>query len=54
MRGVKRALVVVDMPFGSYQADPFDGVRNAIRIMKETGAGCFETGRWRRSNRRYS
>ena len=38
MRGVKRALVVVDMPFGSYQADPFDGVRNAIRIMKETGA----------------
>ena len=45
MRGVKRALVVVDMPFGSYQADPFDGVNRS---------GCFETGRWRRSNRRYS
>ena len=27
VRGVQRALVVVDMPFGSYQADPFDGVR---------------------------
>ena len=42
MRGVKRALVVVDMPFGSYQADPFDGVRNAIRIMKETGADALK------------
>ncbi len=36
MRGVQRALVVVDMPFGSYQADPYDAVRNAIRMMKET------------------
>lgn len=42
MRGVKRALVVVDMPFGSYQADPFDGVRNAIRIMKETHADALK------------
>lgn len=42
MRGVKRALVVVDMPFGSYQADPFDGVRNAIRMMKETGADALK------------
>ena len=32
VRGVNRALVVVDMPFGSYQADPFDGVRNAMRM----------------------
>ena len=39
MRGVKRALVVVDMPFGSYQADPFDGVRNAIVIRRIIGAG---------------
>ena len=42
MRGVKRALVVVDMPFGTYQADTFDGVRNAIRIMKETGADALK------------
>ena len=36
------ALVVVDMPFGSYQANPFDGVRNAIRMMKETGADALK------------
>ncbi len=36
VRGVQRALVVVDMPFGSYQADPYEAVRNAIRMMKET------------------
>ena len=42
VRGVKRALVVVDMPFGSYQADPFDGVRNAMRMMKETGADALK------------
>ena len=34
VRGVKRALVVVDMPFGSYQADLSDGVRNAMSINK--------------------
>ena len=33
-RGVKRALVVVDMPFGSYQADPCERVANAVRMMK--------------------
>ena len=42
MRGVKRALVVVDMPFGTYQADAYDGVRNAIRIMKETHADALK------------
>ena len=42
VRGVNRALVVVDMPFGSYQADPFDGVRNAMRMMKETGADALK------------
>lgn len=42
VRGVKRALVVVDMPFGSYQADPYDGVRSAIRMMKETGADALK------------
>lgn len=38
VRGVKRALVVVDMPFGTYQASADDAVSNAIRIMKETNA----------------
>ena len=32
----------VYMHFGSYQADPFDGVRNAIRMMKETGADALK------------
>ena len=37
-RGVERALVVGDMPFMSYQAEPADGVRNAGRFLKEAGA----------------
>lgn len=36
-RGSKRALVVVDMPFGSYQESPEQAFRSAARIMKETG-----------------
>lgn len=42
VRGVRRALVVCDMPFGSYQADCVDGVRNAIRIMKESGCDALK------------
>lgn len=42
VRGVKRALVVCDMPFGTYQINPTDGVRNAIRIMKETGCDALK------------
>jgi 3-methyl-2-oxobutanoate hydroxymethyltransferase len=38
IRGVKRALVVVDLPFGSYQSDPKEALRSSIRIMKECGA----------------
>lgn len=38
VRGVKRALVVVDLPFGSYQSDPQKALNSAIRIMKESGA----------------
>ncbi|CAN5423438.1 3-methyl-2-oxobutanoate hydroxymethyltransferase [soil metagenome] len=38
VRGVKRALVVVDIPFGSYQGSSGEGLRSAIRIMKESGA----------------
>jgi 3-methyl-2-oxobutanoate hydroxymethyltransferase len=37
MRGASRALVVVDMPFGSYEESPETSFRNASRIMKETG-----------------
>ncbi len=38
VRGVKRAMVVVDLPFGSYQGNPDVALASAIRIMKETGA----------------
>jgi 3-methyl-2-oxobutanoate hydroxymethyltransferase len=38
VRGVKRALVVVDIPFGYYQGSSGEGLRSAIRIMKESGA----------------
>jgi 3-methyl-2-oxobutanoate hydroxymethyltransferase len=37
-RGVRRALLVADMPFGSYQASPDEGVHNAARFLKEAGA----------------
>ncbi len=37
-RGVRRAMVVGDMPFGSYQVSPEDALRNAIRLVKEGGA----------------
>jgi len=37
-RGARRALVVGDMPFGTYQVSPEDAVRNAIRFLKEGGA----------------
>ena len=38
IRAVKRALVVVDLPFGTYQGDSGEALRSAIRIMKEAGA----------------
>jgi 3-methyl-2-oxobutanoate hydroxymethyltransferase len=38
VRAIERALVVVDLPFGSYQADSKEALRSAIRIMKESGA----------------
>lgn len=37
VRATKRALVVVDLPFGTYQSDPKEALRSAIRIMKESG-----------------
>lgn len=42
VRGVKRALVVCDMPFGTYQVNATEGVRNAIRIMQETGCDALK------------
>lgn len=42
MRAVKRAFVVCDMPFGTYQIDATEAVRNAVRIMKETGADAVK------------
>lgn len=42
MKGVKRALVVVDMPFGSYQGNSIEAYSAAVRIMKETGADCLK------------
>ena len=41
-RGVERALMVVDMPFGSYEESPEQAFRNAARIMAETGAGAVK------------
>lgn len=37
VKAIKRALVVVDLPFGSYQSDAKEALRSAIRIMKESG-----------------
>ena len=42
VRGAKRALVVVDMPFGSYEESPSIAFRNAAHIMKETGCGAVK------------
>ena len=42
VRGTKRAHVVVDMPFGSYQTGWQDGLRNATRIMQQTGCGSVK------------
>ncbi|WP_178988258.1 3-methyl-2-oxobutanoate hydroxymethyltransferase [Winogradskyella schleiferi] len=37
VRAIDRSLVIVDLPFGSYQSDPKEALRSAIRIMKESG-----------------
>ena len=41
-RAVQRALVLCDMPFGSYQIDRHEGLKNAIRIMKESGCDALK------------
>ena len=49
-RAVRRALLVADMPFGSYHADDREGITNAIRFVKEAGAEAvkLEGGRERK------
>jgi 3-methyl-2-oxobutanoate hydroxymethyltransferase len=49
-RAVRRALLVADMPFGSYQTDEREGVANAVRFVKEAGAEAvkLEGGRERK------
>ena len=42
VRGTKQALIVVDMPFGSYEESPQVAFRNAAKIMKETGCGAVK------------
>ncbi|MCB0835070.1 MAG: 3-methyl-2-oxobutanoate hydroxymethyltransferase [Bacteroidetes bacterium] len=42
VRGVKRALIVVDLPFGYYQGDSKNALKSAIRIMKESGAHAIK------------
>jgi 3-methyl-2-oxobutanoate hydroxymethyltransferase len=42
MRGAKRALVVVDMPFGSYEESPAQAFQNAARVIKETQCGAIK------------
>ena len=42
MRGSRRAMVVIDMPFGSYEGDRREAYANAVRVMKETGAQAIK------------
>lgn len=42
VRGTQRALIVVDMPFGTYEESPSVAFRNAARVMKETGCGAVK------------
>jgi 3-methyl-2-oxobutanoate hydroxymethyltransferase len=42
VRGVKRCLVIVDLPFGSYQGNSKEALASAIRIMKETGGHAIK------------
>jgi 3-methyl-2-oxobutanoate hydroxymethyltransferase len=48
MRGSRRALVVVDMPFGSYEASKEQAFMSAARVMKETGCGAIKVEGGRR------
>ncbi|MCO6564162.1 MAG: 3-methyl-2-oxobutanoate hydroxymethyltransferase [Apibacter sp.] len=41
-RGLQRAMLVVDLPFGTYQSDPNQAYQSAVRVMKETGAAAIK------------
>ncbi len=55
MRGAEKALVVVDMPFGSYEESPSTAFRNAARVMAETGCQAvkLESGPYAADTIRY-
>ncbi len=42
VRGLTRAMPIIDMPFGSYEESPLQAYRNAARLMSETGAPCVK------------
>ena len=42
MKAVQRSLVVVDLPFGTYQGNSKEALASAIRVMKETHADCIK------------
>ncbi|MCX5343955.1 3-methyl-2-oxobutanoate hydroxymethyltransferase [Streptomyces atratus] len=42
VRGTKRALIVADLPFGAYQEGPVQALRNATRLIKESGVGAVK------------
>ena len=55
VRGTKRALIVGDLPFGSYQEGPVQALRSATRLVKEAGVGAVkleggERSHWPRSS----
>ncbi|WP_281966638.1 3-methyl-2-oxobutanoate hydroxymethyltransferase [Roseovarius nanhaiticus] len=41
-RGLDKAMMVIDMPFGTYEEDPAHAMRNAVRLMRETGAAAVK------------
>jgi 3-methyl-2-oxobutanoate hydroxymethyltransferase len=51
VRGTSRALIVADLPFGSYQEGPTQALRSAMRLVKEAGAGAVKLEGGERSHR---
>lgn len=42
VRASQQAMVVVDLPFGTYQGDPYDALKSAVKVMKQTGAHALK------------
>jgi 3-methyl-2-oxobutanoate hydroxymethyltransferase len=51
VRGTRRALIVADLPFGSYQEGPTQALRSAMRLVKDAGAGAVKLEGGERSHR---